>query len=312
MSDRNVHRALSDRTPTRWLKSIALILRTFILMLVLSACTRKTVPLIPSEGQLLPPTKPPPAATLLGPIQPAESYSVAWIPEGETLKIHNPAGIAGTTIGELDYDRSGVRLTGGSTSLGSSLWLEVETPGGLHGWVNQWNLTEEVSAEEFCSDDRIPGVLTQVSEAIEARDGSALAEYVNPRRGLIVRHDWWNPEVILLKGQIERLFTDNENLDWGVLSGGEFQVEGSFDELIRPLILDSVEAGEPVCKELPTGTTTRPAIWPSEYASLHYYAFYRPAPADGNPFNWRTWTFGFEYIDGRPYLTLLVQYRGDI
>ncbi len=282
------------------------------LSLISSACSRETVPLLPNVAQESYPTDPPPAATLLGIIQPAENFSVVWVPEGETLKVHNPAGIAGTVIGELAYDRSGIEKTGDTTSLGSSQWVEIRTLDGISGWVNDWNLTESVRTEEYCADDRIPGILSQVIIAMEKRDGQMLADYVNPARGLIVRHDWWNPEVVIAHEQIPRLFEDRTDRDWGVISGGQFRIEGAFDELIRPIILETVAQVEPVCDELPTGTTTRPAIWPGEYVSLNYSAFYRPSPESGNPFSWRTWVFAFEYIDGRPFLTVLVQFHGDI
>jgi hypothetical protein len=278
----------------------------------LGACTRGTVPFLPVEPNRIPPTEPPPAATLLGSFQEADDYSVVWIPEDETLKIHNPAGIAGTVIGELPYDQSGIKLTGGSTSLGSSVWVEIETQDGLSGWVNEWNLTETVLNDTFCADGRIPGVLVHVIQAIETQDGQKLAQFVNPERGLIIRHDWWNPEVIIPQDQVARLFEDRTKRDWGVISGGDFPIEGSFDELIRPLILETVQESDPICNQLPIGTTTRPAIWPQEYSTLNYRSFYRPASDNGNPFNWTTWAFTFEYIGGRPYLTVLVQFQGDI
>lgn len=282
------------------------------LSLLGAACSRTTVPLLPESARETQPTEPPPAATLLGAVQPADRFSVAWVPEGETLKVHNPAGIAGTVIGELAYDESGIEKTGDTTSLGSSQWVEIEAQDGLTGWVNDWNLTETVRVDEYCTDERIPGVLAQVIGAIERRDGQTFADFVNPERGLIIRHDWWNPEVVMAYEQIPQLFEDRTDVEWGVISGGEFRIVGSFDELIRPLILETVEGIDPVCAELPTGTTTRPAIWPGEYVSLNFSAFYRPPPENGNPFNWRTWAFTFEYIDGRPYLTVLIQFHGDI
>ena len=290
-------------------------MRGFLLLFVLGligACTRQTIALLPDNSVVDQPTEPPPAATLLGEYVPADSYSVVWVSDGETLKIHNPAGPAGTVIGELDYDQNGIQRTGGRTSLGSSQWVEIQTLERVSGWVNEWNLTETVRAERYCSDVRIPGVLTQIIRAVKARDGQMLSEYVNPMRGLTIRHDWWNPEVVIPFDQIPDIFESRSELDWGVISGGEFRIEGSFDELIRPQILDVVTTPEPVCNELPTGTTTQTAEWPGEYTTLNFSAFYRPAPENGNPFNWRTWAFTFEYIGGRPYLTVLVQYQGDI
>jgi hypothetical protein len=290
-----------------WLTIIAI-----LFLLIVAACTRETIPILPQAQNEIVPTEPPPAATLLGSYQQAEDYSVVWIPADEALKIHNPAGIAGTVIGELSHDQSGIKLAGGSTSLGSSVWVEIQSQDGITGWVNEWNLTETVRSDEFCADARIPGVLSQIIQAIEARDGQKLSEYVNPDRGLIIRHDWWNPEVIISYDEVPGLFEDRTEREWGVMSGGDFPIEGSFDELIRPLILETVSVSDPVCNQLPTGTSSRTAIWPGEYTTLNYSSFYRPVPENGNPFNWRTWTFTFEYVGGRPYLTVLVQFQGDI
>lgn len=296
-----------------WVLTRILVGFLFLLLFAsIGACTRQSISLAPGSPGESQATDPPPAATLLGEYVPADRYSVVWVPKGETLKIHNPAGPAGTVIGELDYDQNGIQRTGGRTSLGSSLWVEIMTQEGVSGWVNEWNLTETVSGERYCSDVRIPGVLVQIIRAIEARDGDMLAEYVNPMRGLTIRHDWWNPEVVIPFEQVPSIFESSSEIDWGVISGGEFRIEGSFDEVIRPLILDVVSSAEPVCNELPTGTSAQSAEWPGEYNTLNYSAFYRPPPENGNPFNWRTWTFTFEYIGGRPYLTVLIQYQGDI
>jgi hypothetical protein len=53
-------------------------------------------------------------------------------------------------------------------------------------------------------------------------------------------------------------------------------------------------------------------MWPSEYSNMNYISFHRAAPEPGSQLNWRTWALGIEYLDGQPYLALLVQYRGEI
>lgn len=290
---------------------------TFLaLLLNLNACTRSTIPLditpTVSTGSIPEPVE--------GSAQPAESilvtsgeYAVAWIPEGETLKLRDPAGISGTVVDELEFDTHGIHVTGNSSSLGSSLWVEIVGPGEEMGWANSWNLTEHVIGDDFCADVRIVNALEQITQAFLAEDIQGLLPLTNPERGLILRHDWWNPEVIIQPADVPNLFVAREDREWGTLSGGDFAIEGSFREVFNPLLQDILsQIPTAVCRDIPEGVTSRPAVWPREYVNLHYYAFHRPSPEGGNRFDWRTLAFGFEYIQGEPYLTLLVHYHGDI
>lgn len=276
----------------------------------LASCTRAAVPL--DATQL-------PQATQIGgygtPVELIGSgrYSIVFVPEGESLAMHNPAGEAGSVVGDLANDQSGLRRTGNQTQLGSSTWVEILVPGGKRGWIKAWNLTESITAGEFCNDGRVLEKLGHAVAAFDAMDGKALSEVVNPQRGLIVRHDWWNPEILYSPDRVAEIFEDPTPLEWGKLSGSDFEIEGPFVEVISPLLADVLTDEPPaICDQLPAGTTSRPASWPPEYHALHYYAFHREAPRDGNPFDWRTWAFGFEYLDGEPFLTLLVHYHGDI
>ncbi len=240
-------------------------------------------------------------------------FSVVWVPENETLNIHKPAGISGAKVGELAFDQGGIELTGASSRLGSSTWMEIRMPGGGTGWVNGWNLTESVSPESFCNDEGVPAILNAFTQAVTEQDGARLAELINPQRGLILRHDWWNPEVLFPVETVGNVYTDLSSLTWGTISGTDFPIEGSFSEVIAPQLSDVFEvAPNAFCNDLLIGVTTREIAWPDEYRNINYYSFYRPAPEGGNSFDWRGWALGFEYIQGQPYLTLLVQFRGDI
>jgi hypothetical protein len=245
--------------------------------------------------------------------QTSETYAIVWIPEEDTLKLRVPAGIAGSIVDELEYDSHGVSVTGNTTSLGSSLWVEIQGPDGEMGWVNSWNLTEDVPGEDFCADPRILSLLERVTQAFLDEDGSRLAELVNPKRGLILRHDWWNPEVIIRSSELSNLYLTRQDREWGNLSGGDFAIEGSFSEVFSPILKDVLsQTPTAVCKEISSGVTSMPVVWPGEYANLHFYAFHRASPEGGNRFDWRTMVFGFEYIQGEPFLTLLIHFHGDI
>ncbi len=290
----------------------SLLLGGFFALLLLSACTRTAVPLN-SDQTALTATAVTQLELETQPLETEGEHAVVWISLDEKLKVYNPAGIAGNLVDELPHDQGGIILTGNSTRLGSSLWVEITVMGGDPGWVNAWNLTENIDATTFCNDPQVMVRLQEFTDAIASEDGLLLAEGINPARGLVVRHDWWNPEVIIPQENIETLFEAYHEIDWGVLSGGDFQILGSFGDVLYPSLAETLQEDQnPVCNVLPSGTTSREAIWPGEYSSLNYYSFHVPAPEGGNQFDWQTWVIGFEYIGGVPYITVLLQYRGDV
>jgi hypothetical protein len=238
-------------------------------------------------------------------------YAVVWVPETDFLAAHDPAGIAGVVVAEFPYDQRGIQSTGRTTALGSSIWVEVLTESGETGWVKTWNVTADVPQEEFCSDPRVADLILRFADAIENENGAQLAQISNPDRGLVIRHDWWNPDVVISPSGIPALFGDESQVEWGVMSGGEFPISGSFKDVILPGIQESIGVSGWVCNNLPTGATSREALWPGELASMNYMAHYAP-PGGGNQFNWRTLALGFEYVDGLPYLALIMLYRGDV
>jgi hypothetical protein len=239
-------------------------------------------------------------------------YAVAWVaPDGE-VNVRQPAGISGTVLARFPADEREVHLTGNALFLGSSLWVEVDSPAGP-GWTNSWYLTEWVPQDDFCADTRIIPLLQAWIGAIEAEDGQALAGLANARRGLILRHDWWNPEVVISPPEIPGLFESRQAMDWGQRDSMGSLVSGTFREVMLPS-LQSVfgTAATVTCNSLITGNTARPARWPAEYTNLNYYGFFVPDPSAPNGFNWRAWAVGVEYIQGQPQITLVVQYRGEV
>jgi hypothetical protein len=315
------HQPLSRRQDSPYTNGGLDVTRRFIIKaikavsisLLIASCTRTTVPIdptaVPTDG--IPEVNPTPL--IISTFEPSGVYAVVGILEGEVLALRNPAGITGSIVEELAYDARGITATGNVANLGSSIWMEIQTPDGSRGWVNSLNMTEDVSHEQFCQDARALLVLDHSLHSIQNRDGELLSQIVNPRRGLIIRHDWWNPEVIVPADSVSGIFDNLNELEWGLLSGGEFKIKGSFKDVILPLLEDAIlDSPVPVCGELPSGTTSRPALWPTEYTSFNYYAIHRPASEGGNDFDWRTWAFGFEYIDGQPFLTSITHFHGDV
>ena len=312
LSRRLHHHNLNGRLSVRRRLFIETIIVVSISLLIAS-CTRTTIPLLPTSTVATEIPQANPTPLVFSTFEPSGMYAVVGIPEADVLILRNPAGITGSIVEELAFDARGITATGNVANLGSSIWMEIRTPDGSNGWVNSLNMTEDVSQAQFCQDTRAIVVLDQTLHSIQKHDGELLSQIVNPRRGLTIRHDWWNPEVIVPADSVSGIFDDGSDLEWGLLSGGEFRIRGSFKDIILPLLEDTVlKSPVPVCGELVSGTTLRPALWPKEYTSLNYFAIHRPAPEGGNSFNWRTWVFVIEYIEGQPFLTSIIHFHGDV
>jgi len=281
--------------------------------LFVASCTRTTVSLLPTTTAAAEIPQVNPTPFVISTFEPSGMYAVVGIPEEDVLFLRNPAGITGSIVEELAYDERGITATGNVANLGSSIWMEIQTPDGSRGWVNSLNMTEDVSQEQFCQDARALMVLDTSLRSIQTQDGDLLFKIINPRRGLTIRHDWWNPEVIIPADSLSGIFEDRNEEEWGLMSGGEFKIQGSFKDIILPLLENAISNSPAVvCADVPSGTTSREVFWPTEYTSLNYFSIHRPAPEGGNAFDWRTWAFVFEYIDGEPFLTSIIHFHGDV
>lgn len=279
-----------------------------------SACTRSTVPMS------LPPTSTPTVEVV--PVTPTPSggailsgypLAVVWVPEGKPLEIYQSAGITGPVIDTLAYNAVGLELTGSSTQLGSSLWVEIQRPAGGNGWINAWNLTEFVAPETFCADLLVETLLAEFQDAIAKEDGQRLAQLSNPRRGLVFRYAPRETDLALSLMEVSLLFTSAAEYDWGVDRESGQSARGSFRDVVLPALVDVLGATPGVtCNSLQTGQTEQPAEWPTDLTNLNFKGFFRPAPDAGNKYDWRAWALGIEFVEGRPYITILVHYRGEI
>lgn len=287
----------------------------FITGLFLSACTRTMVPIGTKTISLPTPTTQPQLQVSPSPSSEVKTdrYAVVWVGNEETLIVRKPAGLSGTAVSELAYDQRGIKLTGSSTRLGSSTWVEIHTPAGGTGWVNVWNLTEDVLPVQFCKDARVNILLETFISSFIDQDGETLNRNVHPERGLILRHDWWNPDVIYLPNSVNGIFGDLTEIDWGVLGGSEFHILGSFRQVILPQMEDVFSVTPEVkCNEMIAGVTTQVAIWPTEFDNMNFYVFHRSAPEGGNKYDWRSLAIGIEYVNNQPHISVVIQYRGDI
>ncbi len=170
---------------------------------------------------------------------------------------------------------------------------------------------------EFCNDPQVLAAVEGFMNAMRSQNGEELAYWVHPEKGLVIRHDWWNPEVAFSQIETASLFSNPQQYNWGIQDGSGLPISGTFQEIVLPGLLDvfnreytrqcnTLEYG------LATGNTTGKPQIPTEFTGEGYFALYRPAPA-GVEMDWRTWAVGVEYgADGLPYISYLVQYRWEI
>ena len=185
---------------------------------------------------------------------------------------------------------------------------------------------EAVSTEEgitatktlppFCEDPQTMDFTEQFIRAIEEESGELLGYEITHRGGLNIRLEWWNTNVHFTKDAVVKLFEDDTFYDWGIADGSGEPVQGSFMDVVQPKLLDVVEGDDVIrCDTLDFGVASGPSAglveWPEDIPARHYIAIYRPAPADQD-MDWRTWVLGFQYVDGTPYISYLVQYHWEI
>jgi len=246
------------------------------------------------------------------PLSPLVEYAVVFVPDGEVLPVREQAGPSGKEIAQLGFDQRPLRVTGVTSMLGSSMWVEVELPGGGTGWIRAWNLTEARTPAQACADPRLAATLDAFLRAGAAGDADALRRTVSPGHGLAIRLDARGGEVLVAPAVVDTLTAADAQMDWLTRPEAGVATEGRFaSDVIEPLRA-VVESQSPVCAQLPSGETAVIPEWPNEYRNVNYLAFHVPADPTGSEFGWDTWAVGFEYVAGAPYVAVIIHYQGEI
>jgi hypothetical protein len=204
-----------------------------------------------------------------------------------------------------------VRIVGFGQTVGDSVWVPINVDESS-GWVNSRFLTEDIAGDDFCSDGETAALLDELRDAIQERDGNHLAEISSPERGLRFRRYWRSEGVRFENQQINNVFNLTQSYFWGVADGSGEDINGSFSDIIVPLLdrnlVGSTEIG---CNEILQGGTAGLVQLPFRYEGANYYSMYRPAPA-GNEFDWGTWVVGIERWQERYFVSFLVHFEWEI
>lgn len=239
------------------------------------------------------------------------TYRIVHVDESDILNVRSGAGVGNSIVTTLAPGTTGVRIVGFGQTVDDSLWVPINVDESS-GWINSNFLTEEIPGDEFCNDPETAALLDELKSAVQNRDGESLAAITMPDRGLRIRRYWDSEGVRFENQQVNSLFDITESYFWGVQDGSGEDINGSFSEVMLPLLdrdlLGSTQTG---CNEILNGGTAGIIQLPFRYEGVNYYSAYRPAPA-GQELDWGTWVAGIERWQDEYFISFLVHYQWEI
>ncbi len=269
---------------------------------------------LPPAPTVAPPTALPPTATSVATVGPSAGteYRVAFVAANDVLNVRRQPNPNAAVVARLSPDATDIAvLDEGQAVTGGSLWLPVETAEG-DGWVNSAFLTEAVDHETFCGDAAVDDLLGRLQKAVAEKDDDLLSELVHPERGLRLRLNWWNNEILVRGDEPAGLFDSTTAYDWGLEDGSGLPIRGSFRDVALPrLEQDLLGADEWTCDEGRFGPTAGSTVLPEGYEAVRFVSAHRTAPIEME-MDWGTWLIGVERWQGRYYISYLVHYRWEI
>lgn len=298
-------------------------------LLFVAACTSTTAnepAILPTQMTLTPvvttpvaspglePTVPSTPTPALEPTAPAlsssSSFQVAFVASDDTLNVRAGPGVSNDVVAELSPTATGIRITGDGQQVGTSLWVPIQA-GNVTGWVNSQYLTETIAEADFCEDAAAIQLITDLRQAVDNRNGTALAGLVHPQRGLTLHRHWWNPAVNIPPTTVANAFDDPASYYWGTEDGSGFDINGSFRTVALPLLDRNLLLGsETACNKILNGSTTGLLQLPDGYEQLNFFSVYRPAV--DIEFDWGSWVIGVERVSGRYVISYLVHFAYEI
>ena len=169
-------------------------------------------------------------------------FAVILVAEDDVLNVRSSAGVENEIVATLEPRATDITQTRNQERVGNSLWVEINLAGGGSGWVNSRFLTRQVPEDVFCNEPAVRELLQNFVVAVRTEDGEALRELISPKTGLLLRHNWWNPEVAFFgTDALNGIFLREIAHDWGVQDGSGAPITGSFSDVITPLLRDVLE-----------------------------------------------------------------------
>jgi hypothetical protein len=226
------------------------------------------------------------------------------------LNIRSGAGVNNAVVGTLEPTATGILRTGRTNTAGGDLWVEIQNPGGGTGWVNSNFLTEEVNPSAFCSDARVTTLVQNLASAVKAGNDDMLAALVHSRHGLEARLWRYGTVANYTPEEASWVFESKYEVNWGPAPGSGVETVGTFSEELLPKLQEVFNANYTTHCNDPLDLATFSLVpWPPEYANINFYTVYKPGTEQYGGLDWRAWTVGVEYVEGRPYLFSLIHYQ---
>jgi hypothetical protein len=262
---------------------------------------------------LVPPSETPtisPVATSTAP-QPAASdqFAVILVAPGDVLNIRAAAGADQSIVGKFPPTATNVARSGPLTQVGKNTWVEVANPSGGNGWVNAHYLTEYVSPEVFCADQRVNTVLDKLEQALQNQDGDLLSTLVSPVHGMDVVQIRNGTVANYTTAEASWVFQSSYVVDWGPQAGSGQELKGSFKQVVLPKLLELFSNNSTSCGLPEAGGATYNVSWPAKYTNVNYYSLYNTGTTQYGGLDWQTWLVGVEYVKEQPYLFALLHFE---
>jgi hypothetical protein len=168
--------------------------------------------------------------------------------------------------------------------------------------------TMQAAPGDFCADLESPRLISGLKTALQREDGEALASLVSPVHGTDVRLFRNGSIVNYDQEKAKFLFVSTSVVDWGAAPGSGLETKGSFHDLIVPALMDVLNKNYSLtCNQVQVGGTTYAASWP--YAGINFYSVYDPGTRANENLDWQTWLVGMQYVNGKPYLYVIMQFQ---
>jgi spore germination protein GerM len=242
-----------------------------------------------------------PDVLLRSDIDPANLGRVALVAADDVLNVRQDPGVAAPIVGML-LPGVVVLKTGLEEIVGSSLWVQIETPLGEF-WVNERFLAAWVPPFDFENDPRVASLLAEFGEII-ATDGD-LRQVVS-RRGLYVSHN--AAPIRFPYDELDTILTDPTTYKWPSNAADLDEVPGrTFAEAVADSFLsayDDPDTMTTVNEPLAGGNGRLPeyAI-PFEFESFNYIGVFDPIDnPDFGGLDWTTWYVSIDYEEGAPVI----------
>lgn len=237
-------------------------------------------------------------------------YAVVLVVPEDVLNIRSGAGVENAIAGTLQPTASGVNRTGPVSSADGDRWMEIQNPSGGNGWVNANFLTEYVTSSTFCADSRVTGLLNSLETALLNSNGELLSSLVSPAHGLDLR--LWRYGTVANYSPEEAMwvFLSDYVVSWGPAPGSGEETSGTFSAQPLPKLQEVFGSNYSLyCNDTLDLATFSLVPWPPEYSNINFYTIYKPGTDQYGGLDWRAWTVGVEYVQGKPTVFALIHYQ---